>query len=358
MQGSLLAWLQSSPAASSKRKKPSKSDSSQQQTTTPKKKKEERTQQQQVPEENGANEKSVAVDEEVQKDKDKEEVQLANQNNENENENETVSEFLALTCTSSTAVSTSSSSKACTSSPSVNSFFILRHSLGCSSSGGLRLGKAFYDQDVIALSKALLGKVLVRRLPKEGVEESEKWTRLSGRIVEVEAYLGGDDRASHSYGGKMTKKNKSMFMDPGTAYIYRIYSIHFCFNVSSRGEGAAVLVRGLEPLGGKAIMRTNRLAGKGRQSAMRDTELCSGPGKLCQALQLDVSYDGLDMLTHPELFLEDAKPVDEKQIEASARIGVEYAGEWAHKPYRFTIKGNPHVSRPVARAKEQKTGTK
>ncbi|KAL6071158.1 putative 3-methyladenine DNA glycosylase [Balamuthia mandrillaris] len=206
-----------------------------------------------------------------------------------------------------------------------------------------RLDKSFYERDIVALSKALLGQILVRRVTIDGVVR-----RLAGRIVEVEAYCGGDDKGAHSYGGKVTKKNKSMFMPPGTAYIYRIYRIHHCFNISSEGEGAATLVRALEPMEGLTWMRKHRQSANGAKAGtpMKDTNLCSGPGKICQAMLLDLAYDGVDLPTHEDLFLEEGPPVPEKNIVASPRINIDYAEEWATKPLRFSIKGNPHVSDP------------
>ncbi|TMS14812.1 DNA-3-methyladenine glycosylase [Larimichthys crocea] len=115
-----------------------------------------------------------------------------------------------------------------------------------------RLGEDFFQQPCLSLSKAFLGKILVRRCA-DGTE-------LRGRIVETEAYLGGEDKASHSAGGKRTERNTAMFMQPGTIYVYPIYGIYFCMNVSSEGEGAAVLLRSLEPLQGQPIMRQLRAA--------------------------------------------------------------------------------------------------
>jgi len=86
-----------------------------------------------------------------------------------------------------------------------------------------------------------------------------------------------------------------MFLDPGTAYVYRIYQTHHCFNISSLGEGAATLVRALEPIEGLQVMRKNRA---GASKNMKDTNLCSGPGKICQALEIDLAHDGLDLITH------------------------------------------------------------
>ena len=136
---------------------------------------------------------------------------------------------------------------------------------------GKRLTRRFFRRDPVTLAKALLGQVLVRRLPN-GQE-------LAGRIVEVEAYLGVEDRASHSYGGRRTKRNASMWLDGGHAYVYFVYGMHWCFNVVSDREEVptACLIRALEPLVGLDEMRRRR----GKE---REDELCSGPAKLAQAL--------------------------------------------------------------------------
>ena len=103
-----------------------------------------------------------------------------------------------------------------------------------------------------------------------------------GRIVETEAYLGGDDKASHSYNGRRTDRNEAMYMKPGTCYVYSIYGVHCCVNISSLGEGAAVLVRALEPTAGEGLMKKRRKSAK----KSRDQALCNGPSKLCQALDI------------------------------------------------------------------------
>jgi DNA-3-methyladenine glycosylase len=170
-------------------------------------------------------------------------------------------------------------------------------------------------------------------------------TRLAGRIVETEAYLGEADRAAHSYGGRRTARNASMWGEAGHAYIYFVYGMHYCMNVVADGPGkpAAVLLRGLEPVEGLEIMHRLR---RGRRAAgpRADTELCSGPAKLAQALQLDRSLDGADLVAGDELCIERGRRVAASHIVASPRIGVAYAGEWATRPLRFYVAGNPHVS--------------
>lgn len=203
-----------------------------------------------------------------------------------------------------------------------------------------RLREEFFNQPCTSLAKAFLGKVLVRRCA-DGTE-------LRGRIVETEAYLGGEDKASHSAGGKRTERNTAMFMKPGTIYVYPIYGIYLCMNVSSEGEGAAVLLRSLEPLQGQHLMRQLRAA-KRREGArqLKDKELCNGPSKLCQALDIPRSFDRRDLASDPEVWLEEdpqTNSPDPPGIVSAPRIGIESHGEWATKPLRFYLRGHSCVS--------------
>ena len=198
-----------------------------------------------------------------------------------------------------------------------------------------RCGHSFFSIDCETLAQHLLGSILARRLPSGDV--------CRGRIVETEAYLGREDKAAHSYNGKKTERNTATFMQPGTAYVYSIYGMHCCFNISSDGEGAAVLIRALEPLEGAEFMRERRKAAK------KDRDLCSGPAKLCQAMGIDKFCNKLDLVSCDSLWVEPrdqkATPISDADIVKSARIGVDYAEEWAKKPLRFYIKGNPCVSK-------------
>jgi DNA-3-methyladenine glycosylase len=199
-----------------------------------------------------------------------------------------------------------------------------------------RLPRKFYARRADVLARALLGQVLVRVL--DGA-------RLSGRIVETEAYLGVNDRAAHSYGGRRSPRNASMWGAAGHAYVYFIYGLHYCMNVVAEGpeQPAAVLIRALEPLEGLAMMRAHR-AGKEPTERLRDTDLCSGPAKLAQALKLDRSLDGADLVAGEALFLERGARVPRARTVVSPRIGVAYAREWADRPLRFHVAGNAHVS--------------
>ena len=188
---------------------------------------------------------------------------------------------------------------------------------------GKRLIRRFYRRDPVTLARALLGQVLVRRFD-DGHE-------LAGRIVDVEAYLGIEDRASHSYGGRRTKRNGSMWLDGGHAYVYFVYGMHWCFNVVSDREEVptACLIRALEPLKGLEEMRRRR----GKERAM---DLCSGPAKLAQVLGIDRSLDGVDLAGDNRIFVERGRS-RRSPVLARARVGVTYAESWAAKPLRFTL---------------------
>ena len=200
-----------------------------------------------------------------------------------------------------------------------------------------RLGRRFFRRDPVTLAKALLGQSLVRIVDGH---------RLVGRIVEVEAYLGIEDRAAHTFGGRRTARNETMWGDGGHLYVYFTYGMHHCANVVAEREGqpTAVLLRALEPIEGQPIMRQNR-ATRMAADRLRDTDFCSGPAKLCQALAIDRQLDGTDLVTSEALFIERGRAVRPADIVESPRIGIGYAGEWVDRPLRFHIRGHSHVSR-------------
>lgn len=196
------------------------------------------------------------------------------------------------------------------------------------------LKRGFYTRtDTLRVARELLGKRLVVPSAAGG--------RVSARIVEVEAYLGVEDRAAHSYGGRRTRRTETMFGTGGTAYVFFVYGMHHQFNVVTGPEGLphAVLVRGVEPEEGVELMRERRAVSKER-------ELSSGPGKLCRALGIDLTFDGADLTAGGRAWLEETgvkfKPAE---IATGPRIGVDYAAEDALKPWRFWVKGNEYVSR-------------
>lgn len=196
---------------------------------------------------------------------------------------------------------------------------------------GKRLPREFYQRDTIEVARQLIGKVLVHQ-PLKGV-------RVSGRIVETEAYLGAGDPAAHSFGGRRTVRTEPMFGQPGLSYIYFIYGNHFCFNVVTAEEGIpeAVLVRALEPLEGVEFMFQQR-------QVADKIELANGPGKLCAALDLDRAQNALDLVTSKELWLEDSPLIAD--ISEGPRVGIGVEHDHIHWPLRFGLKDSPFLSRP------------
>jgi DNA-3-methyladenine glycosylase len=200
------------------------------------------------------------------------------------------------------------------------------------------LPTAFFARDTVRVARALLGCVLETRV--RGVE-------AAGRIVEVEAYLGPDDPAAHSYRNRRSARNASMFRGPGIAYVYLAYGMHWCFNAVAGRDGvpAAVLVRALEPVSGLAAMRRRRRTDD-------DRLLCSGPGRLCQALGITGAMDGLP-LDGPRLCLRPPFRVPGRPV-VTPRIGITRAADW---PLRFAEAGSPWTSRPEPRDGSGRDGT-
>lgn len=196
-----------------------------------------------------------------------------------------------------------------------------------------KLTLSFYQRpDVVQIAKELLGKILVTKW--NGIE-------TSGRIVEVEAYNGVVDKASHASGGRRTNRNEIMYTNGGVAYVYLCYGIHHLFNVVTNKKETphAILIRALDPMKGIDVMleRTNK--------KQLDNTLTKGPGNVSKALGISFRQHSGHSLLSKELFIaEDGFVLNKKDIIASPRIGVDYAGEDAMLPYRFFIKGNPFVS--------------
>jgi DNA-3-methyladenine glycosylase len=194
-----------------------------------------------------------------------------------------------------------------------------------------KLPRDFYLQDTVTVARALLGCILWRKRRRE---------LLAARLVEVEAYLGANDPASHARRGLRSPRNESMYLDGGHAYVYFTYGMHWCLNVVTQEAdiAEAVLLRGAEPLQGIESMR------KRRPKAKRDFDLMNGPGKICAALDIDRRLDG-EPLDGDRLFItkRDIK-IDDNAIAESTRVGVEGAGDAAHWPLRFYLRGNRFVS--------------
>jgi DNA-3-methyladenine glycosylase len=193
----------------------------------------------------------------------------------------------------------------------------------------VKLPRSFYEQPTVDVAKQLLGKYLVRNHP-QGV--------TVGRIVETEAYIGPHDLACHASHGR-TPRTEVMFGPAGHAYVYFVYGVHYMLNLVTEAfnHPAAVLIRALEPIDGIELMQTRRKTEKRRN-------LCSGPGKLCQAFAIDRSLNAAD-LCGDIIHIEDkGEPIP--KFLARPRIGVDYAGKWKDKPFRFLVRGNEFISRP------------
>jgi DNA-3-methyladenine glycosylase len=203
---------------------------------------------------------------------------------------------------------------------------------------GRPLPRSFYERDSQTVARALLGTVLECDSP-EG--------RASGRIVETEAYLGPTDPASHAAAG-LTARTQYLFGQPGRAYVYFIYGVHWCVNAVAwrRGAGTAVLIRALEPLDGIPLMRVRRwgVQGAGAAAARRDRDLTNGPGKLCEALRIDNRLNGVTLL-RPPLTIRVGIDVPDSEVAVSPRIGITRAAELEG---RYFVRDNPYVSRTPA----------
>ena len=193
-----------------------------------------------------------------------------------------------------------------------------------------KLPRSFYERPTLTVARELLGKILVRRLGRR---------LLTGAIVEVEAYLGEKDPASHAFRGR-TARNEVMFRAGGHLYVYFTYGMHFCANVVTENEGRAraVLLRAVQPLQGIRSMARSRGVLPGH---VRD--LCGGPAKICQSFQIARPDNGTD-LTGPHIWIaEDLDATPPKRIRRSPRIGITSA---THLRWRFTIPKSPHLSTP------------
>jgi DNA-3-methyladenine glycosylase len=190
-----------------------------------------------------------------------------------------------------------------------------------------KLPREFYTRtNVLTVSRELLGKLLV--VP------AHDGTRVSGIIVEAESYRGPEDRASHAYGGRRTKRTETMYQVGGTAYVYFVYGMYYQFNVVTnvRDIPHAVLIRALEPVEGIELMRK-------RRPGQPDHNLTNGPGKLCIALGIDRQLDRASLLGN-RVWIEEGEKIPPRRIASGPRIGIDYAEEWVDKPWRFWIKGN------------------
>ncbi len=196
---------------------------------------------------------------------------------------------------------------------------------------GKKLRRDFYLRtDTVQVARDLLGKLLV-------IPDAEG-RRVSGMIVETEAYLGTTDRAAHSYGGRRTPRNEVMYGIGGSVYVFFVYGMYHQFNVVTgpAEHPHAILIRAIEPVEGIEIMQF-------RRGEMKDRNLTSGPGKLCIAMQIDRSLNG-EGLRGKRVWLEDHRMFSNDEIAVGKRIGIDYAGEDVEKRWRFWVKDNAFVS--------------
>ena len=195
----------------------------------------------------------------------------------------------------------------------------------------MRIERKFYMRDAVTVGKDILGKIIVKKTADGRI--------MSGRITEVEAYMGITDKASHSYGGRRTKRTEVMYKEGGYSYIFLIYGMYECFNVTVGREGdpQAVLIRGVEPLENKNLMQEKR-------KVKKEKDISNGPGKLTKALGITREDNGADLVASENLWLED-DGYKVKDIVETTRIGIDYAEEDALKPWRFYIKDSIFVSK-------------
>ena len=191
----------------------------------------------------------------------------------------------------------------------------------------MRITRDFFELDTITVAQNLIGQILVRETP-QGITK--------GIIVETEAYLGDKDQAAHSYKRK-TNRVRVQFGPDGVAYIYMIYGMYHCLNITSGPEGLpeVVLIRALEPIEGIELMEQ-------RRNTKNLKNLCSGPGKLCRAMDIDMNLYGTDLCKDDALHLEYG---EKAPFEASKRINIPYAGEAMDYLWRFTMKDSPFISK-------------
>jgi len=196
----------------------------------------------------------------------------------------------------------------------------------------LKLDYDFYQNDAVTTAKDLLGKIIVREINGQ---------KIMTKIVDTEAYMGAEDKASHAYNNKKTKRTKTMFGKGGLAYIYLIYGMYHCFNVVTavKDDPHAILIRAVEPVEGLELIKKNRNI---KSSNLED--LTNGPGKLSQALKIDKSLHGCDLVKSNKLYLLDQENNDFKVV-AAPRVNIDYAEEYKDKLWRFYIRGNKFISK-------------
>ncbi|MCE5168615.1 DNA-3-methyladenine glycosylase [Paenibacillus profundus] len=197
-----------------------------------------------------------------------------------------------------------------------------------------RYSRGTYQHDAVTLAMMMLGSVLVRRT-EAGI--------IRSRIVETEAYAGPEDKGCHAYNGRRTARTETMFHDGGTAYVYFIYGMYHCLNVvaNATDKPEAVLIRAIAPLTDDDEARMKQFR---RIRSRKAADLCNGPGKLCQALQIDKQCNGIDMMHSDDLWMEGGTWPGADRIVCAPRINIPYAQEYESKLWRFYVQDDPYVS--------------
>jgi DNA-3-methyladenine glycosylase len=211
-----------------------------------------------------------------------------------------------------------------------------------------KLNRSFFDRQTLVVARELLGKKLIHNA-KEGL--------AVGEIVETEAYIGPEDRASHAYGGRRTARVEVQYGPAGHVYVYSIHR-GFCFNVTTGrlGSPEVVLIRALRPLYGIRQMAKRRKI-KLRDPPQREVvSLCNGPSKLCEALGINKRHNGHDLCSKT-LYLEDSGELPPSRVTRTPRIRIDYAGEARNYPWRFCVVNCPYVSRPILTSTNNKSHT-
>lgn len=200
---------------------------------------------------------------------------------------------------------------------------------------GKILESNFFKRDTVEVAKILLGKKIIRNI---------SGNFFCAKIVETEAYLGLEDKACHSYGGNITKRNEILYKEAGTIYVYLIYGMYNLLNIVTKNENdpEAVLIRAVEPIENIDAMAVNRFGKIYKDlSSYQKKNLTNGPGKLTMAMGIDRALNG-KILSQDYLYIEEGEDV--RNIIETKRIGIDYAGEDANLPLRFYIEDNPYVS--------------
>lgn len=200
--------------------------------------------------------------------------------------------------------------------------------------------KNFFQRDSEIVAEELLGKILVRNIPELGC--------VKCRITETECYRGTEDKASHAYGGRRTKRNEAMYMDAGTIYVYFTYGMYYMLNiVTGKAEYPdAVLIRSVVPVSDQDVFAQKRFGKKFTElNRYQKINLLNGPGKLTKALEIDQNLN--KSILGENLYIED-DGFTEYSVERTPRIGINYAKEWKDRPYRFVLKLNKGEKNEVA----------